>query len=144
MSYVFTGTSGKEIHINMAGFQEAMRLKNAIEQRVKLADLDTKAVGLANGNFIEELKKMNVLPIIDIILSVDSDPLVNAALMTCLARCTYNGEKITLATFEDEKAREDYYEIVIQCLKINLLPFFKGWISKLNKFGAVRTEENPE
>jgi len=39
---------------------------------------------------------------------------------------TSGGEKITPATFEKEENREQYYPILVECLKVNLAPFFKG------------------
>lgn len=61
---------------------------------------------------------------------VDSNTEVFEALMKCLAKCSYESEKITKATFESAEARGDYYPIAFACLKENLLPFFKSLLSQ--------------
>jgi len=121
--------NGDEAVINIASFSNSLSLKNAISksllaQGVKLANIDIN----------------NVDSLLDAIFAADSDEAVNKAIFTCLAKSTYNKEKITFDIFEDEKARENYYEIVIECLKINLSPFLKPLISKLKAFFQNRVE----
>lgn len=53
------------------------------------------------------------------------------AMFDCMNSCTYNGARITPNTFESEGAREDFYPIVWEVLKLNLRPFFKGLVSTL-------------
>lgn len=114
-----TVPSGAKVNINVAPFLEVMRLKSAIQRSFA----DSKIEINFNDNISEMVKT---------IMEIDSDPEVGKYLFKCLERCTYNGEKITENTFEPEKAREDYYDIVIECLKVNLSPFFKGLVSKWN------------
>ena len=121
MGKEITFDNGDEAVINIASFSACMGLKNAIakallKQDIKLSDLD--------------ISKLDSL--IGAILSVDSDEVVNKAIFNCLSKSTYNKERIQESIFEDQKARENYYEILIECLKINLNPFFKPLISKLN------------
>lgn len=56
---------------------------------------------------------------------------LEAAMFDCMNSCTYNGARITQETFEPEGAREDFYPIVWEVLKLNLRPFFKGLASTL-------------
>lgn len=124
----FTSPNGTEIEIRFAGFREAMALKNAIANAV--ADKDLKLADIDIKNF-KDLSFLNA--IFSNILAVDSDPKVYKALFECLKRCRYNKQKITEDTFEDEKAIESYYEIVIACIRKNLGPFLKPLIAKLSK-----------
>lgn len=125
MSKEFTTASGARVKMAIAPFQDGMALKNAILSEVARTGIDI------------DLKDMNLKADIDVSklmriwATVDSSQAVNDCLMRCLARCTYNGERVTLATFEDEKAREDYYEVVLEGLKVNLSPFFKGLFARL-------------
>ncbi len=117
-----------KIQINPAPFKDAIALKNSIEREIKLGGINTDTF---KGKTIEETLRMDLAPFINILAAIDSSSEVNAAIMTCLERCTYNGEKITENTFNDVKAWEDYYPIVIDCLKVNLTPFLKGLASYL-------------
>lgn len=124
----FKGNSGVTIKINPAGFEEAVNLRMAITKEISKANFDLSGMSLENVNVAEFAKLACV---------VDSSKEVNDAVFACLARCTYGGDKITKAVFEDVAAREDYYEIVISCLKVNLSPFFKGLLSRLQPFMAA-------
>lgn len=134
----FTATSGAKVKINPADFRSAMALKSSIAKEISNSDFEVSGFNLE--------KDINIADFAKLALSVDSSPAVYKALFDCLARCTYDGQKITEATFEDINARKDYYEIVIACLKENLLPFFNGLVSKLNtimdKLPKGQTEES--
>lgn len=123
-----TTQSGVTVVINPAKLKVATALKNAIfreigKSGIKLPpdkiDLKTEITG--------ELVETIVQPI----LLLDSSPEVEKAIFDCLIFCTYDHEKITYDTFEDIEARADYYEVVIECIKDNLMPFFKNLVSKL-------------
>ena len=114
----FTTKNGAEVKINDAPFQDAFLLKNEIQKSLAEAKLDIK---------IDD----NVESLLKAFLLIDSNEKVNQALFKCLARCLYNNLKINQDLFEDTKIREDYYEIVLACLEVNILPFFKSLFSKL-------------
>ena len=124
-----TTANGVSVVVNIAPFKDAMALKNAIAKELTATGikLDLKA---------------DVSTLSSLALSVDSSDSVYKALFSCLARCTYGGQKIIEATFEDEKAREDYYEVVIECLKVNLSPFFKGLALKLKTLKEILPEKD--
>lgn len=126
----FKGQNGANIKINPAGFEESVNLRMAITKELSKADFNINASAV-------DMDNIDVSGIAKLICVVDSSREVNDALFACLSRCTYNKDKITKATFEPVEAREDYYEIVISCLKVNLSPFFKGLISKLAPFMAT-------
>lgn len=131
----FTASSGAKVKVNPADFKDAMALKSAIAKELSKADFDLS---------LKMDKDVNPADFAKMALAVDSSPVVYDCLFKCLARCTYDGQKITEATFEDVSAREDYYEIVLACLKENLSPFFKGLISKLSPFlDKIQAEKSP-
>ena len=107
--------SGAEVTINLASWEAAKALKKAIEREIA-----------GNGG-------LNLATV----LMVDSSDAVDAALMTCLARCLYNKEKITSVTFDKAEARGDYYDIAIACVKENLGPLAESLLSKLNEYGLM-------
>ena len=115
----FVSKSGAEIVINMAPWLDAKRLKAAIEKEAAVA-----------GVKLDDLKA-DVSVLISTALSVDSSEAVDAALWACLVRCTRNKEKITPATFNTEEGRQDYYEIMLECLKVNFSPLFGSLLSVL-------------
>jgi len=130
MTFEKTTSSGAMLKLSIAPFQDSMNLKNSIMREIAGSGLDID-IDIDFKN-LQKDQKIDVGALVKLIALVDSSPSVNQALMKCLERCTYNGDKITAKIFETESAREDYYEIVLECLKVNLIPFFKGLSAKLN------------
>ena len=95
--------TGATVVINPASFKEANTLKIAV--------LREDGTGKFNIN------------------TIDTSDAVLAAIWPCLARCTYNANKITPDTFEKPETREDYYSVINACVVENLRPFMKGLIS---------------
>lgn len=127
---------GAEVKINIADFISSMKLKKAVVEAIKESNIDVANIDLNN------LKIGAIDSIIQAILTIDSSDKVDESLFKCLARCTYNGEKITKETFESVEARKDYYEIIIACLKENLAPFFEPLILKLNSLQEKMTQKS--
>ncbi len=123
-----TGKNGAKIVIRPASWQHAKYLKMAIER--ELGGLDVLA-----------LASDPVSAQVAYIMKLDSSETVDRALWPCLVQCTYNLEKITEATFDDVKAREDYYDIVGECMKVNLGPLFESLTSKLSELGILKKRE---
>ena len=134
----FTTANGVTVKINVADFITSMQLKKAVVEAVKDSDVDIATIDLEN------LKVGAIDSILQIILTADCSNKVEEAIFKCLARCTYNGEKIIKDTFEPVAARENYYEIVIACLKENLTPFFAPLFLKLNALQEKMTPSNPK
>lgn len=135
----FETENGASVKISVAPFRDTMELKNAITREVASsgANLDVE-----NFSFDSDIDPMTVFRIA---ASVDSSEAVYTALFKCLARCTYNGEKITEKTFEAVEARENYYEIALKCAEENLRPFFKGLFAKLKTFReTIKTSDSPK
>jgi hypothetical protein len=125
----FKAPSGKQVVINPAPFKDALALKQAIASEFARSDFK---MDLDFGGKVGSLKDMefDIAQIAKLAALVDSSEVVYKALFTCLSRCSHDKEKITEATFEPEDHRQDYYEIVLACIRVNLGPFFKGLLSK--------------
>jgi len=129
----FLAPSGKKVVINAAPFRDVMALKQAIASEIANSkfkidlDFSGQAASFKDMDF-------DVAEIVKLLALVDSSDAVYGKMLSCLVRCTHNGEKITENTFEPEDFRQDYYEIVLACLKVNLGPFFKGLLSKFAPF----------
>lgn len=120
----FTCENGAEVEIKLASWGETTQLKDSIEQALIKK-------GFSIGDIkIESLEVEAMGQLLQAIMMVDSDPEVRNSIFKCLARCLYNGERITQDTFEPLEARENYYEIVIACIKENLSPLVKRLFSK--------------
>lgn len=112
--------SGAEVVINCAPFQDALVLKHAIEREA--------AIALTGG-------------MISTILIVDSSPAVNDALWPCLARCTYQGQKIQKSTFDAKESRADYYPVIRKCIEENLGPLGESLYSQFLAQGLLKKTE---
>lgn len=112
------------IEIRIASFAESMELKNAITGA--LADKGVKLEGLDIKDALNQDVEAVLPTLINAVLTIDSNKRVQDALAVCMKRCSYNGESITMDTFENEEARGYYYPIVVDCLKANLAPFLKS------------------
>lgn len=116
------------LKINIASFEDGNELKRAV-----------LAVVQKSGFRLSDLTEDdNIDKVIGVAISVDGDKEVYSALWPCLARCTYKGEKITKATFEDPEMRQHYFPIVGKCIEENLTPFIAGLRSVWDMF------RNPE
>ena len=146
----FNAPSGAEISVGVAPFQDAMALKDAVMSTLGEAGIDLETLldkkGKSKKSILEDDVEETLLklsgPILKAFTKLDSSKDLRKCLFKCLERCKYNGEKITLATFEPEEARGDYYSIVTACIKANLYPFFQNLNSKLEtlqkKLSVVR------
>lgn len=131
----FLTNNNKKAVINPAQMNDALYLKRVVFKELASAGIDiesfiTKAKNdksLLDGDF-------DFNAIIAPIFGLLSSEEIDTAILRCLARCTYDHEKITAETFEKEEAREDYYHLVLECLRINLTPFFRGLV-----FGSKAT-----
>ncbi len=121
----FFAPSGVVVVINAAPWQDAKRLKNALEKEISL---DTSFSLSLDADLIST------------ILRVDSSEAVNAAIWPCLARCLRDKVQITEAIFDDVKARGDYYQIVKACIEENLRPLAVSLSSVLLELGILRKQ----
>lgn len=118
--------SGATVHLPVAPWRDAVALKNAIHREFSASSLKIDL-----GADIGTVAK--------IILMADSSDEIYQAVLKCLNRGTYNNIKITEATFEPEGARQDWYDVLEACLKVNYFPFVEGLRSKYNTaLGVLR------
>ena len=128
-------TTGADIQIAPAPFKDAMELKSVLFKEFAKSGVSFDKVqldDLANTSIDELLKPL---------IQIDTSKEFYTAFFKCASRCLYNGNKITEDTFEDVTAREDYYLVMLEVLKENLTPFFKGLVSKLPQFISTRKSQ---
>jgi hypothetical protein len=112
--------SNNDLYLTYATFEKACHLKDTLAFELSKANL-LKDISLSQD--ISQL--VTILP--NIILILDSSKPVKEALFKCLEKCTLNDQKINVNLFNDNPSYiSDYYEIVLDCLRINLSPFFKN------------------
>ncbi len=108
--------SGAILKITPAPFADARALYQAVLEELKQVPFNSKRE-------ISEVIK-------DITCLAFSSKGIEAALMKCFERCTYNSGKgdfrINADTFEPMEAREDYMAVCVAVAKENILPFVKS------------------
>lgn len=127
--------SGKVAVINIADFEDGMRLQNrlikeAAKEGVKDFDVKKLLGAFQTGNIMGADIDVNAI-LMAAIGAATSDS-VYEAIWPCLKKSSYDGERITRATFDAEGARGDFYPIAIECCKVNLSPFWRPLLSELN------------
>ena len=135
MEFITTNTQ-KKIKIIPATFREQLTLKNEFWNILK-DNPDIANIMQDKGNSLETAIK-------GILLADTSDKFISAVFQ-CLKGCLYEDiRKIDELLFEDvPELREDYYEIIFECCKVNLTPFFKSLGSAFIKvLDEVTKQEN--
>lgn len=125
--------TGNRVVINVATLNEVKKLKQVIVSEMSKHPLGLK---IAGGNDILE-REVDISGILEfvknVVLKVECSDDFDEAIFDCLKHCTYKTtHQITKDLFESDKcieAREDYYEIVFECIEENLRPFIKSLIS---------------
>jgi hypothetical protein len=138
--------NGKELIISPASFDEAMNLQDAIlksvhDNKIKFDfmndnDLDS-ILDDKNDNEDDVLNKVNISSdligdFINTIISIGMSKAVRKNLFICAERAVFGKKKeyITKEFFENTENREYYFSIMIEVMKVNLTPFFKGLFSQ--------------
>lgn len=118
--------SGAELEMTLAPFLEGERLLSAVGECIKDVKVDA-------GTEVDDLAS-NINNIKDMFVSCLTSQKVKDAILACLKRCSYNGQRITSwDIFDDVKAREDYFSVCWEVVKFNLTPFMKNLIAKLSE-----------
>lgn len=118
--------SGAELEIQLSPFSDASALNKAVAKELKALKIDGE-LELNDPNFIK-----------DLVCSAIASEEIMACTWQCFRRCTYNGNKITVETFEPSEARGDFYIVCKEVLTANIGPFFQ---SLLSQFGASKAEK---
>lgn len=123
--------SGAILKISVAPFAEAKALYQAILKELRTVQVNSKLDMAA-------LYK-------DLACAGFSSSEIEAAIWRCLGRCTYNDGKgdfkITEATFEPVKNRDDYLKVQVEVVKENVLPFVKSLSVEYAHIFQVLTED---
>lgn len=104
--------SGAVLKITVGSFEESKALYQACLEELG-------SVHFATGEQMMSAYK-------NIICTGFASKKVEKALWVCLNRVLYNDSRVTLDTFENEKAREDYNHVFIEVLEENVRPFMKS------------------
>lgn len=116
---------GSQLVVNVASLAEANALKKAVFRELVGLKIGLSAINLKelSGDEFDGMK--------DAVFRLLGSDSVESTLWTCARRSLYNGQPITTATFEDEKARENYERVAWEVMVYNLRPFFKSLLSLL-------------
>jgi hypothetical protein len=120
--------SGKVIKINEASFEDCCQLQELIASILAETGLDLNNIDFNNLN--EFVKNTDIDFILKPILKMISNKEFRQIIFKCLNRSLYDNERITPELFDIVENRGDYYPIVIECLKVNILPFFSKLLSR--------------
>lgn len=132
-----TTNSKKKIKIIPASFEEQLDLKDAFWNVLK-DNPDITNIFKEGDNSLESAIRG--------ILFADTSKTFIDKVFECLLSCVYEDtKKIDKNLFEDvPELREDYYEIIFECCKVNLTPFFKSLSSAFLKVLEQTQSESPE
>lgn len=110
--------SKREFHFALASFSDARALYQLVAKEVK---------------GVKVSKDLEVASVVkDIVLSLISSEEIAQKAMECSVKCLYGADKdkVNDDLFEDEKAREDYIEIMTIVIMENIKPFTKTLMQK--------------
>jgi len=128
----YTTESDKQVVINYAGFKDACELKRQIG--LELLKVNINISDLIN----KELDSQSINTLKNLILVIDSSEAIQKTIFKCLSKSLYDNTRITENLFEiDKEAVEEYYNIVIACVRENLSPFFVKQFAVLNELIAT-------
>lgn len=109
--------SGKILEFNLAGIEQALELYRAVLSECKNAGLDF--------NLTEEDKLIDVLlKNKEALLNIASSSNVMEQIKLCCNKVIYNKQKFSMEIFEDEKARGDFFAVMVIVGLENIRPFF--------------------
>lgn len=109
--------SGRIVEMNLAPVETALALYRAVMQECQQAKID---LTIKEDMTLLELLGKNSEPL----LRVMGSEYVMEAIRNCCAKVIYNKQKFSMDLFEDEKARGDYFGVMVLVALENLIPFF--------------------
>ena len=123
--------SGAKLQITMSPFTPAKALFHAILEegtQLKMSPGDELDVNLFK----------------DIFCVILSSKKIELALWQCMSKALYNKLPISIDTFEDEKAREDYIQVCVEVALVNVQPFMKNLSAQLKVAQGLITKLDPQ
>lgn len=115
--------SGRIVEMNLAPVETALELYRAVTSECAHCKLDLK---IEDGMTMLELIGKNSEPL----LRVLGSEYVMESVKNCCAKVIYNKQKFSMDLFEDEKARGDFFGVMLLVALENLIPFFPQLRSK--------------
>lgn len=112
--------SGSTLELQMADFDDAMRLFQTIANELKTVDVHL------DGLTIEQIKGTDINGIKNAILQLLGSTAMIREIRSCAARSLYNGNRITKDSFNPPEARQDFLPVAWEVIKFTLAPFFAG------------------
>lgn len=130
--------SGSQLAIGVAPFATGNKLLKTIARELASVRVDFDLSNLSNptNRDLDSVKNAAFQ-----LLQSDA---VETVLKECMARCLYNGQRITETTWEDENARQDYLPVAWEVMKANLLPFLKSLGLSFSAKSQPETSNGPK
>lgn len=124
--------SGRKLKIQLAPFAESKALYQAVLEECKSLKIDKDA-------------DLDVNLFKDLFCSSFSSPKIEAALNKCLARCIYDGERLTDLdkAFEPEEARQDFLPVCYEVAMENIGPFVKSLFARFSQVAEMLKASPP-
>ena len=122
--------SGKTAELNLASIDTALALYRAVlyscmGDKIKL----DKLIASMKTYYSNEVTDISMLDIIaenkEAILSIISSENVLEAIKACCDKVLYDKRKFSMEIFEDERARGDFFGLMLLVAVENLRPFFR-------------------
>lgn len=118
-------TSGAQLTLSIASFQEANDLKKAFARELVAVNVNLTTLDMSKLSADEMNSFKNVF------FQILGSDAIEAALWKCMRRCRYNERNITPDLFDDEATREDFHQVAWEVMVYNLRPFGKSLLSLL-------------
>ncbi len=122
--------NGLELKITEGTLEEAFALKEVLTEALRGKANLTMPRQAPEGDILDtEIGGDNIGALLDMVMSVATNPKVRACLLTLCKRCAI-GEgadriKVSMEFFEPVENRKHYYPVMLEVAKANLLPFFQ-------------------
>lgn len=109
--------SGKTVELNLAPVETALALYRAVVGECQRCKLDL--------TITEEMTMLDLLmKNSEILLRVMGSEYVMEAIKACCDKVLYDKQRFSMELFEDEKARGDFFGVMVLVALENLIPFF--------------------
>ena len=109
--------SGTIVEMDLATTPQALCVYRAVIHECKGAGLDISG---ATDTTIGEMLLKNI----DALLNVIGSEIVLTAIQGCCDKVIYDGQRFNMDIFEDEKAKGDFFGLMLLIASENLRPFF--------------------
>lgn len=115
--------SGNTLQLQEASFIDAWNFTQAIAK-----ELSHALPGLKLDSLDADMLKqdIDVGKLIGVVAHLISSKEVFGLAWAVLAPCLYNDHKVTQELFQDPRARADFLPVVVEAIKLNVLPFIQG------------------